>query len=227
MIQLYSQMDTLLSPQTSQIRHGGVGLYYKTSLPLKVRNDLAFDESIVVELNFGRENIFFTILYRSPAANHHSTEFANFLSNFTNLHSSIKKENPYVCFFFTGFTEPTNFEPNKNPSCIDLVITDQPNLILDSGTRPSLDSFCHHQIIYCKANINLPPPPPYEREIWHYHRANVTLLRRSMSNFPWLQHLNINSDPNWQTKTFTKIFLNIMSNFIPHETKKITPRDLP
>ena len=49
--------------------------------------------------------------------------------------------------------EPTNFEPNKNPSCIDLVITDQPNLILDSGTRASLDPYCHHQIIYCKVNI--------------------------------------------------------------------------
>ena len=27
--------------------------------------------------------------------------------------------------------EPTNFEPNKKPSCIDLVITDHPNLVLD------------------------------------------------------------------------------------------------
>ena len=34
-------------------------------------------------------------------------------------------------------SEPTNFEPNKKPSCIDLVITDQANLILDSGTRAS------------------------------------------------------------------------------------------
>ena len=33
-------------------------------------------------------------------------------------------------------SEPTNFEPNKNPSCIDLIITDQTNLILDCGTRP-------------------------------------------------------------------------------------------
>ena len=41
-------------------------------------------------------------------------------------------------------SEPTNFEPNKNPSCIDLVITDQPNLILDSGTHASLDPYCHH-----------------------------------------------------------------------------------
>ena len=38
-------------------------------------------------------------------------------------------------------SEPTNFEPQKNPSCIDLVVTDQPNIILDCGTRASLDSY--------------------------------------------------------------------------------------
>ena len=36
-------------------------------------------------------------------------------------------------------SEPTNFEPGKKPSCIDLIVTDQPNIILDSGTRASLD----------------------------------------------------------------------------------------
>ena len=124
-------------------------------------------------------------------------------------------------------SEPTNFEPNKNPSCIDLIITDQPNIVLDSGTRTSLDSFCHHQITYCKVNFNIPPPPPFERNIWHYDRANIPLLKRSMLRFPWLQHLNINQDPNWQVKTFTKYFLNIMANFIPNETKRIIPRDPP
>ena len=38
---------------------------------------------------------------------------------------------------------------------------------------------------------------------------------------------NINNDPNWQAKTFTEIILNIMSIFIPNETKKIIPRDPP
>ena len=33
-------------------RHGGVGLFYKTSLPVIVRNDLSFDETIVIQLNF-------------------------------------------------------------------------------------------------------------------------------------------------------------------------------
>ena len=47
---------------------------------------------------------------------------------------------------FQLISEPTNFEPHKNPSCIDLVVTDQPNIILDSGTRASLDTYCHHQV---------------------------------------------------------------------------------
>ena len=124
-------------------------------------------------------------------------------------------------------SEPTDFEPNKNPTCIDLIMTDQPNLILDSGTRPSPDAACHHQIIYCKANFNMPPPRPYEREIWYYQRANRDSLQRCMTNFPWEQHLSLNLDPNWQAKEFTEIFLNIMSNFIPHEMKKILPQDNP
>ena len=197
--------------------HGGVGLFYKNSLPIKIRNDLSFDESIVIELNFGRKKFFFTVLYRSPAFSHTSPEFKVFFSNFTNLYSKIKNENPYASFFTGDFnghaqfwwpdgdttsegreienlisslnlsqliSEPTNFEPNKNPSCIDLVITDQPYLVLDCGTRAPLDSFCHHEITYCKVNFNIPPPPPFERNIWHYDRA-------SMFKFPWLQHLNI------------------------------------
>ena len=50
---------------SNNTKHGGVGLFYKTSLPLKVRNDLSFEESIVVESIFGRKKIFFTVIYRS------------------------------------------------------------------------------------------------------------------------------------------------------------------
>ena len=66
--------------------------------------------------------------------------------------------------------EPTNCVPNNKPSCIDLVIT--------------LNSFCRHYITYCKVKFNIPPPTPFERKIWHYHRANTTIFK--MPNFPWL-----------------------------------------
>ena len=241
-------------------RRGGVGLFYKNSLPVVIRNDLSFDESIVVELKFGRKKIFFTVLYRSPAFDHNSPNFQAFLSNFSNLYTKIQVENPFAVFFtgdfnahseywwtdgdttpegseiehllsslglFQVISEPTNFEPNKNPSCIDLLITDQPNLILDSGTRASLDPYCHHQIIYCKVNFRIPPPPPLDRKIWHFNKANLVAIKRSMTNFPWIEQLNLNSDTNWQVKTFTEIFLNIMSNYIPNEIKRFVPRDPP
>ena len=101
----------------------------------------------MVELKFGRKKIFFTVLYRSPAYDHNSPNFQAFLSNFSNLYTKIQAENPFAVFFTGDFnahseywwidgdttpegSEPTNFESNKNPSCIDLLITDQPNLIL-------------------------------------------------------------------------------------------------
>ena len=93
-------------------------------------------------------------------------------------------------------SEPTNFEPHKNPSCIDL-ITDQPNIILDSG------------------------------EIWRFNRANSAAIKRRMISSLWLQHFSLNPDANWQFKTFIEIFLNITPIFIPNKIKNNSPRDPP
>ena len=41
----------------ANVRHGGVGLFYKNSFPVIVRNDLSFDESIVTEIKFGRKKM--------------------------------------------------------------------------------------------------------------------------------------------------------------------------
>ena len=90
-------------------RHGGVGLFYKKSHPVIVRNDLSFGESIVLELNFGRKKLFFTGLYQSPAFNHTSPEFQSFLLNFENLYSRIKVENPLAMFFTGDFNAHCQF----------------------------------------------------------------------------------------------------------------------
>ena len=108
-----------------------------------------------------------------------------------------------------------------------MLITDQPNLMLDSGTRPSLDPKCHHQIIYGKINIKIPPPPPIDRHMWYYDKANTDAIKRSMTSFPWVEQFRLNSDTNWQVKIFLETFLNIMKNFIPNHTKKCIPRDSP
>ena len=97
------------SKKTTITRHGGVVLFYKKSFPIKFSIDLSFDESIVIELNFGRKKFFFTVLYRSLAFSHTSPEFKVFLSNFTNLYRKIKNENPYVSFFTCNFNGHSQF----------------------------------------------------------------------------------------------------------------------
>ena len=99
-------------------------------------------------------------------------------------------------------SEATNFEPHRNPSCFDLVVTDQPNIISE-------------YLLY------------HLRERDGILKEPTSGIKRSMTIFPWHQYLNVNTDPNWQVKAFTDNFLNIMSNFIPNETKRFVPRNPP
>ena len=97
--------------------------------------------------------------------------------------------------FFPLFNlcEPTNFEENKSPSCIDLIISDQPNVVMESGLRPSPDNVCKHQMTFCNLNLHL-PPPVYSRKMWHYNRANSDAMTKAVTDFPWTTHLT-NLDP--------------------------------
>ena len=73
--------------------------------------------------------------------------------------------------------EPTHIL-NSSSSCIDLIFTSQPNLVMESRIHSSLHSNCHHQIVFAKFNLSIFYPPPYERSVWHYERANTELIRR-------------------------------------------------
>ena len=106
---------------------------------------------------------------------------------------------------------------NSSSFCIDLIFALQPNLVMESGIYSSLHSNCHHQIVFAKLNLSIFHPPPYERTVWYYERANDELIRRAMDQFDWLRTLsNINADE--KVYFFTKTLLNIIQNFIPHET---------
>ena len=61
--------------------------------------------------------------------------------------------------------EPTQVLDNSK-SCIDLIFTSQPNMIMDSGVHPSLHSNYRHEIIYAKFDLKVFYPPPYEKTMW-------------------------------------------------------------
>ena len=104
------------------------------------------------------------------------------------------------------------------PTCIDLIATDQPNLVLDSGVRNSLDSTVKHKIIFCKINFKIPPPPKYLRKIWHFNRAREQSIKTAVSIYPWELWLG-NLNPNRQVDILNE------TNFVPNEVKTGNPRE--
>ena len=76
-------------------------------------------------------------------------------------------------------SELTHILKNSS-SCIDLIFTDQPNLITDSGTHPFLLPNCRHNITFCKINLKITYPSPNKRLVWDFKRANISSIREAI-----------------------------------------------
>ena len=99
-------------------------------------------------------------------------------------------------------------------------------MVVNSGVHSSFYANCHHQIVFAKFYLKVYYPPPYEREVWHYQEADAILIRRAIHGFNWksaLSNLNVEE----QVTIFNRTVLNIMKNFIPHETIVCNDKDPP
>ena len=81
-------------------------------------------------------------------------------------------------------SDPTHILPNSS-YCIDLIFTNQPNLVTESGVPPSLHPKCHHQIVFAKLNLKVEYPPLYKCLIWDYKNANIHSINRAIDIFDW------------------------------------------
>ena len=97
---------------------------------------------------------------------------------------------------------------------------------MESGVHSSLHENCHHQITFAKFNLKIYYPPPYEREVWHYQKANSENIRKAINEFPWERRFS-NSDDDEKVYLFNKTIKNIVYNYIPHETIICNDRDPP
>ena len=122
-------------------------------------------------------------------------------------------------------SDPTHILPSSS-SCIDLIFTNQPNLVNKSGVYSALHINCHHQITFAEIDFRLFFPPPYDRRIWHYNRCDIEGIRRSIDILDW-ERLFSNKNVNQQVVTFNSTLMNILSNFIPNEVITINDKDPP
>ena len=121
--------------------------------------------------------------------------------------------------------EPTSIR-NGGMSCIDLIITDQPNMFLDYGVHPSLDDHRQHQIIYGKLNASVPSAPPYKRTIWDYPEANMQSICDSLNAINWSDNFR-GLDSKEMVQIFIEKLSEVFSLFIPNKIVKFNDIDQP
>ena len=121
---------------------------------------------------------------------------------------------------------PLHMVYSNSSSCIDLIFTDQPSLVADCGTHPSLHPNCHHQTKYCKLDLKIVYPPPYQRRVWNFKRANIDSIRKAVKMVDW-HFMFTNKTVHEQVTAFNTILMNIFSNCIPNKYIIIDDKDHP
>ena len=214
------------------------------------------EETVVAEISIARKKLFFVVIYRSPSqTTDELQQFINRLQSLIDTLSREKPyalilTGDFNCLssqWWAGDTdspggilleevldtnnlyqlidEPTNIRDNSL-SCIDLIITDQPNLFIESGVHSSLDEHCQHQIVYGKVNVSLPSPPPFKRTLWDYSKANVAAIQRSLSVIDWSGEFN-GLDIDQMVGFLTDAVLHICTQHIPNKIVTFNNKDPP
>ena len=122
-------------------------------------------------------------------------------------------------------SDRTHILPNSS-SCIDLIFTNQPNLVTESGVHQSLHPKCHHQIAFAKLNLKVEYLPLYERLIWDYKNADIPSINRAIDIFDWRNSFE-GKNVHEQVHFFNKTILNIFHNYITNKTILCNDKDPP
>ena len=107
-----------------------------------------------------------------------------------------------------------------------MIFTNQSNLVVDSGIHPSLHPNCHHQIIHCNINLQVEYPPPYQRHVWNYAKANKDAILSALQNVD-CHRLFAKKTVHQQVNLLNDIILNIFTNFVPNKVIACDDRDPP
>ena len=75
---------------------------------------------------------------------------------------------------------PTHFHAGCSPTCVHLILTNNPAAFVNSEVIHSPDEHSKHQIIQGNIYFPVPCPPPYKQTIWKYDRADTEMIKKSI-----------------------------------------------
>ena len=73
----------------NNIKRGGVCIYYKESLPVRVINIPYIKEALLLGMNYNNKKVIISVIYRSPSQS--TDEFESFLLNFEQLLDDVSQ----------------------------------------------------------------------------------------------------------------------------------------
>ena len=207
------------SDHPSNNKRGGVCIYYKASPLVRVIRFSFLQECIIFEVLIGDKQCIFVALNRSTSQDQDELDSFSknleinldkralnnpFILVVTgDLTAKSKNWHPSDRTTYEGniietitshfglhqlIHDPTHIL-GKSTSCIDLIFTSQPNMVVNAGVHSSLRVNCHDQIVFAKFDLKIYYLPPYEREVWHYQEADSILIRRVIHEFNWKRAL--------------------------------------
>ena len=85
----------------NNIKRGGVCIYYKESLPVRIISLPYLKEALLLKMTCNDKKVIVSVIYRSPSQN--NNEFDSFLSNFEKLLSDISERKPFLSVIARDF----------------------------------------------------------------------------------------------------------------------------
>ena len=228
----------LRADHPDNLRKDDVCLYYKEHLSLMQIEIPYFFQCILCELTIQNKVGYIAVIHRSPSESVNEFDdflvnFEKLLNQISQLkssflvilgdfnarsrswwcedityHEGIQLESLTIsCGLYQLISDPTHLLRNSS-SCIDLIFTDQPNLVVDS-VHPD----CHYQITFSRYNLTAEYPPES--------------VKQAIMQMNW-QNLLVNKDVHQQVRTLNDIAINVFfSNFVPSKIVTFDDRDPP
>ena len=75
-------------------------------------------------------------------------------------------------------------------------------------------------------NLKIIDPPPYQRLVWDFKRANTDSIRKAIKMVDW-HFMFLNKTVHEQVSVFNNVLFDILFNYIPHKYISIDDRDPP
>ena len=126
---------------------------------------------------------------------------------------------------FQLIDEPTRTN-EYSTSLLDLLITDSPGLILDSGVLAPISN-SDHSVIFCSFSLSYHKDRSFKRGVWSYKKADFQGLNTTLSSAPWDTAFDVFDSIDDIVSYWSDLFLTTAKQFIPYKEVTIRPKDKP